>query len=377
MVNVRFGIPLFFLIGHQHISNSAFGINNPIVSLTLFFLLLSSMCLFLITNNNLGYSKFTAVLSLSIFIGLWLVNPTLYKDLSNLYINCFITFYIVSQGGFLALKSQLKFLVVVSALLCLFQIWGISPLFHEWNSQFLEERAGHIVRNIEVQNIMHADFRNAEHYDSRQVRAQGIFHSSALLSGIFVMYIAFIFCGIYNSQKNYVLIPFLCLFSGSKLVLLTTVLFLIVVIFFRRVSLKEIAILIISSIFAILIHKWLFYSLLDFQFNTDILWYSFDVRMKLYEWEPIDFTSFLPDAYMILGLGFCIFLMKKVFLVRVNADKVCYFLILIIAVSSAYFSTPHVGNLLIGWVYFPAFFVSNMFLMKKAKKTLGTKKGFL
>lgn len=356
MVNLRFGIPLFLLIVHQHASNSVFGINNSMVGLTLFFLFLSSMCFFLVTNNKLGYSKLIAVLLLVVFIGLWQANPAMFKDLSNLYINFFITYYIVSQGGFQVMKNQLAIVVVSSALVMIVQMWGISPLVHEWNSQFLDERSGQMIRNIEVHNIMNSDFRNADWYDSRQVRAPGIFHSSALVSGIFVMYIAFIFCGYYKSLKNYALIPFLCFFSGAKLVLLATLLFLIVALFFRRITLKVLGVLIFSSILAVLIHKWLFYSLLEFQFNTELFFYSFDTRIKQYAWQSINFAAYLPYLFLVLVLGVGIFLINRVFKIWSNTAKIFHFTILTIAVISSFFSTPQIGNFLFGWFYFPAFF---------------------
>jgi len=357
MINLRFGLPLFFLILHQHVANSAFGLNNPIVPLTVFFLFISSMCMFLIENNSLGYSKFIAVLMLFFFLGFWLLNPTLFKDISSLYFNLFITFYIISQRGFLAVKNQLAIIVLASALVGFFQIWGLSPLVHEWNSQFLDEKAGYMVRNIEVHNIIQHDFKNSYEYDSRQVRAPGIFHSSALVSGIFVMYIAFIFCGIYKSLKNYIFIPFLCILSGSKLVLLATLLFFVVTIIFLRLSLKKTFILMISSIFAVLLHKFMFNSLLDFQFNTDILLYSFDVRFEQYSLELLDLNSLLPNIYLIFGLVIGLFLTKNLLKISINTDKIFIYTVLIIAVSTSFFATPHIANFLFGWFYFPAFFV--------------------
>lgn len=361
MINYRFGIPLFFLILHQHVANSAFGLNNPIVPLTVFFLFISSMCMFLIANDSLGYSKFIAVLMLFFFLGFWLFNPTLFKDISSLYFNLFITFYIISQRGFLAVKNQLAIVVLASALVGFFQIWGFSPLFHEWNSQFLEEKAGYMVRNIEVQNIFQYDFNHVDNYDSRQVRAPGIFHSSALVSGIFVMYIAFIFCGIYKSLKNYIFIPFLCILSGSKLVLLATLLFFVVSMFSGRLSFKKICILVVSSILAIFLHKFMFKSLLDFQFNTNIIFYSFDVRFEQYAWELIEINTITLNIYVIFGLVIGLFLTKNLLRLSINTDKIFVYTVLIIAVGTSFFATPHIANFLFGWFYFPAFFMYQNF----------------
>ena len=367
MINLRFGIPLFFLVLHQHVANSAFGLNNPRAPLTVFFLFISAMCMFIIANKNLGYSKFVAVLLLLLFLVLWLLNPILFKDISSLYFNLFITFYIISQRGFLAIKNQLSFIVFASALLSFFQIWGLSPIFHEWNSQFLDERAGYIVRNIEVHNIIENNLKSVYEYDSRQVRAPGIFHSSALVSGIFVMYIAFIFIGIYRSLKNYIFIPFICVLSGSKLVVIATILFCVLTIISLRLSLKKILILMISSILAVLLHKYMFNSLMNFQFNVDILLYSFDVRSEGYAFELFDLNLIDQITNLILYLVIGLFLTRYILKFSINTDKIFVYTILIIAVSSSFFATPHIANFLFGWFYLPAFFVVQNFTKKNRR----------
>jgi hypothetical protein len=361
MINLRFGIPLFFIILHQHVANSAFGLNNPIVPLTVFFLVLSSMCIFMITNNCLGYSKFIAVLFLFFFLGIWLLIPTQFKDISSLYINFFITFYIIIQRGFLVVKNQLVIIVIASAVVGLLQIWGLSPLVHEWNSQFLEEKAGYMVRNLEVRNIIQDDLGNTHEYDSRQVRPPGIFHSSALVSGIFVMYISFVFIGIYKSIKNYFFVPFLCVLSGSKLVLLATLLFFVLSIFFYRLSFRKIFVLTSGSIVAVFFHKFMFNSLLDFQFNTFILFYSFDIRLEQYAWELADLESILPKLYLMVGLVIGLILINKVFQLRLDKNIIFVYTLLIIAISASFFATPHIANFLFGWFYFPAFFAYQHF----------------
>ena len=362
MVNLRFGIPLFLLIVHHHVSNSAFGLNNSIVPLAFFFLFLSSMSIFLITNNRLGYSKFIAVLLLFLFLVLWLLNPTLFKDISSLFINFFITFYIIRQRGFMVVKNQLAIIVLASALVGFFQVWGVSPLVHAWNSQFMDERAGYMVRNIEVYNIFQDDLGNTDEFDSRQVRAPGIFHSSAIVSGIFVMYIAFIFTGIYKSLKNYFFIPFLCVLSGSKLVLLSTLIFFLLALFSYRLSVKKTFILIIGSALAVSFHKLMFNGLLDFQFNTDILLYSFDVRFELYAWEFIELESILLYIYLILSLVIGLFIIMSLLNISINVDKVFLYTLSIIAVGTSYFTTPQISNFILGWFFFPVFFVQLNFI---------------
>lgn len=355
MLNLRFGIPLFLLIAHQHVSNSVFGINNAWVSIALFLLFIASMCFFLLSNNNLGYSKIAAVLSLLLSIALWLALPGIFKDISALYINLFITYYIVSQGGFQVMKNQLSLLVLISALLSIVQIWGITPIVHLWNSQYVDERAGQMVKNIELNNIMRPEFLNADWFDSRQVRASGIFHSSALLGGIYVMYITFIFCGYYKSLSNYAFIPFLCVFSGSKLVLAATLILIILALLFRRMSWRMLLLLTIGSVLTVSLHRFLFHSLIDFQFNTELLFFSIDVRLQQYSWESIDFVAYVPYIIMIIGLALGIFFVNKVFNIWSNSDKIFHYTVLTIAVIASFFSTPHIGNLLFGWFYFPAF----------------------
>jgi hypothetical protein len=258
-------------------------------------------------------------------------------------------------------KNQLVIIVIASAVVGLLQIWGLSPLVHEWNSQFLEEKAGYMVRNLEVRNIIQDDLGNTHEYDSRQVRPPGIFHSSALVSGIFVMYISFVFIGIYKSIKNYFFVPFLCVLSGSKLVLLATLLFFVLSIFFYRLSFRKIFVLTSGSIVAVFFHKFMFNSLLDFQFNTFILFYSFDIRLEQYAWELADLESILPKLYLMVGLVIGLILINKVFQLRLDKNIIFVYTLLIIAISASFFATPHIANFLFGWFYFPAFFAYQHF----------------
>jgi hypothetical protein len=319
-------------------------------------LFISSMCFFLIHNTRISYSNGLAILFLFLFIILWLIKPSIFKNVASLYINLFITYYIVSQDGFKVMKRQLTYLVAISAIFSIIQISGITPIVHLLNSQYLVDKAGVSVRHVEVKNILWNDFGQNYIYDSRQVRAPGIFHSSALVSGVYVMYIAFIFCGYFRSLISFAFIPFLIAFSGSKLVLLTAIIFLIIALIFKRITLRLITILIISSFLSITFHRLLFHSLLDFQFNFKILYYSINTRIKQYNWESIDFVSYLPYLLMVVVLIAVIYFIKKRFLIIPNYDKIFHYIILSIALISSFFATPHIANLLFGWFYIPAFF---------------------
>lgn len=362
MVKLRFGIPLFFLLLHQYLSNSWMGLNNSLIGISAYLSFIFAMCLFLILNKNIGIIKYFSIFLLMFFISLWLVFPSKYKDLSSLFINLFITFYIVSQGGFYYVKKQLAILVGVSAFLSVIQISGVTPIVHVFNSQYLEERAGQTIQKIEVKNILWN--KNEDDFDSRQVRAPGIFHSSALLGGIFVMYITFAFCGFYNSIKSYAFIPFLCVFGGSKLVLLSALLILIISLLFRRISLRSLIVLIISSFICVALHKWLFNSLLDYQFNLDMLFFSIDVRISQYSWESIDFASFLPTISLFGVPLLSIFILNSFLHFLPSSDKIFYFIVVSIAVLASFFSTPHIANMLFGWFYFPVFFCYKYFLKR-------------
>lgn len=356
-----FGIPLFLLLAHQHLSNSAFGLNNSKWSLLLFLLFILSLVFFLLRSGGQDYVKVGSTVFLGLFIAAWVVLQGLFKDLANLYINFFLTFYILRLGGLNAIRNQLAFLVVISVIISFFQISGTSEVVHLLNSQYLQEVPGGYVKNVEIDNIMRSSYGNYFTFDSRYVRAPGIFHSSALVSGIFVMYIAFVFCGYIKSNWAWALIPFLSFFSGSKLVLAATILFLLVALVFRQVNIKRLLILTVSTLVAMGVHTSLFYSLLEFQFNFDLFLFSIEIRLEQYNWESFDFTVLIPylSGFILLIAG--LFLLNKAFNFFKNTQKLFCLIILSLALMGTLFATPHIANLLFGWFYFPAFFAYEYF----------------
>lgn len=354
MINLKFLFPFFLLFLHHHLSNSIFGLNNPNVSIFVFFSFIFSLFFFLSQNKKVGRTKFVFTSVTIFFILLWAVNSSVFKDFSFFVLNLFLGYYIYCQKGFQYIKSQLAFLVISSSIISIIQISGISTFVHLFNSQFLYESSLGLVQYIELTNLFSTGVDPYFEFDSRQVRPSGIFHSSALLSGIFVLYIAYIFLGFFSSVKFYFFIPFLCIFSGSKLVLLTTLLFFLLCILFQRISFKQIFAIFIGSVFSILIHRILFKHLMDFQFNYDILLYSFDIRFFQYSMDNLDsaYVSYLFYVSFIIGISF-LFINYFFKIIPPSFN----FLIVFIAFMASFFATPHIANLFFGWFYFPSFFL--------------------
>ena len=356
IINLRFGLPLFLLILHQYISNSPVGLNNPSLGIFVFLSFLFSMCFFLINKFKITYQNSLAVFLLITCVGLWLFKPSVFKDIANIYICIFCAYYIVSMESFDNIKNQLRILVFISAFLSIIQIAGITEFVHLWNSQFITERAGGFYQNIELQNILNYTNSFNDDFDSRQVRPNGIFHSSAILSGIYVIYIAFVFLGYFKSKTSLAIVPFLAIFSGSKLVALSLIIMFLITLFFKKISFKGVLILILSSLICILLHSWLFYSLLNFQFNIDILLYSINIRLKEVDFKITSLEYFLPFLVNAMIFFGSLYLILKLLRISYFKEKIFHFFIIIIALVSSFISTPHVANILFGWFFLPSFF---------------------
>jgi hypothetical protein len=356
MINLKFAFPFILLFAHQHISNSLLGLNNPAIGISFFLSYIFSLYIFLFFNKKVNNLKILFVLITNLSILLWIIGPTIFKDLAFIVINFFITYYIVIQKGFESIKKQLSFLVIISAIISIIQISGTSKIVHFFNSQYLIESSEGLIRRIEITNLLSTSIDQFFDFDSRQVRPPGVFHSSALLSGIFVLYITYIFLGFFKSLKYYALVPFLCIYSGSKLVLIVSILFFVLSILFRRITNKQIVVFIIGAIFSIFSHRILFNHLMNFQFNYDIFFYSFDIRIVQYSMENINFEY----IFYLINKGVVLF----VFVIMANnyfkfipsSFHIYNYLLISIALAASFFATPHIANLFIGWFFLPSFF---------------------
>ena len=355
-INLRFGLPLFLLILHQHIANSTIGLNNPFIGISVFLFFLFSMCFFLINKFKLTYLNGLAISLLAIFILLWLFMPSVFKDFANIYISIFCAYYIVSIDSLKNITNQLKVLVIISLLLSVIQISGSTDFVHLWNSQFITERGGEFYRNIELTNILNYNVLYNDYFDSRQVRPNGIFHSSALLSGIYTIYIAYVFLGYFKSKSSLALVPVLIIFSGSKLVLLSSIIMFLISFFFNKISFKSIVVLIISTVICFSLHSWLFYSLLNFQFNLDIFLYSINIRLTQFDFKLTNLEYFLPFLFYAFILFISSSFILKILRLSHAKEKFFHFSIIIIALVSSFIATPHSANILFGWFFIPCFF---------------------
>ena len=356
MINLKFALPFLFLFVHQHISNSLVGLNNSVISISFFLSFIFSLYIFLIFNEKVSNIKIILFVITNIFILLWLISPIIFKDFAFIVINLFITYYIVIQNGFESIKKQLSFLVITSAIISIIQISGTSTIVHFLNSQYLIESSEGLIRKIEITNLLSSMIDQFFDFDSRQVRPPGVFHSSALLSGIYVLYITFIFLGFFKSIKYYALVPFLCIYSGSKLVLIVSILFFILSILFRRITNKQIVIFAIGALFSIFSHRILFNHLMNFQFNYDILFYSFDIRIVQYSMESINFEYIFNLIYRAVIIFVFVIMANNYFKFIRSSFYIYNYLLIFIALVASFFATPHIANLFIGWFFLPSFF---------------------
>lgn len=370
MINLKFAIPFILLFVHQHISNSLIGLNNPVISISFFLSFIFSLYFFLFFNEKVNNLKILLFFINNLSILLWLISPTIFKDFAFIIINLFITFYIVIQKGFESIKKQLSFLVIISAIISIIQISGTSTIVHFFNSQYLIESSDGLVRKIETTNLFSNSIDQFFDFDSRQVRPPGVFHSSALLSGIFVLYITYIFLGFLKSIKYYALVPFLCIYSGSKLVFIVTIIFFVLSILFRRITNKQIVVFVIGSIFSILSHRILFNHLMSFQFNYDIFLYSFDIRIVQYSMENLNFEYIFNLIYKAVGLFVFVIMVNNYFKFIPSSFHIYNYLLISIALVASFFATPHIANLFIGWFFLPSFFFLKYLSPQKINKSL-------
>jgi hypothetical protein len=356
VINPKFALPFTLLFAHQHISNSLLGLSNPFIGISFFLLFFCSLFLFLTLNREVGISKYFAILFVIIFIALWGLIPNYFKDISFLYLNLFVCYYIVVQHGYLSIKKQLVYLVGISLLLSVIQISGTSSLVHILNSQFLSDEIGGYIQRIELTNLFTRNINDGFEFDSRQVRPPGVFHSSALISGIFVLYITYIFLGVFKSNSHFIIVPFLCIYSGSKLVLSVTLIFILLGSLFSRISFKSLIMLLFGFLISFISHNFLFKYLFDFQFNTDILLYSLDIRFLQYSLDNLDMDYIFN--YLIKFIILVSILLFASFALKFIPSKFQFYniLILFIALFASFFSTPHIANFLWGWFFFPTFF---------------------
>ncbi len=352
-------IPLYIILVHQILSNSAFGMSNSSFSIWLFLYLLSIMSVFLLLDKQFSYYRLIAVCLLGVAVGLWGASSEEFKMIGYLYVTLFTAYYVVSLDGLRVLKSQLTYIVIASALLSVIQIAGINELVHLWNSQFINEGSGEFIQKISIVDITSFGYETND-FDSRQVRAPGIFHSSAILSLVYVVYMAFVFSGFYVSKRHFSLIPWLIAFSGSKLVLLAALLMLFASLMFGKLSIRICLMILLNAVVSVVIHTLLFGALLGEQFSLAYAYGSVDARFRAYFdftlgnfLREFDFSQYIPYVWLVIGLVF----MAYVAIRKLGNWSVSYVhYIMSIGLISAIIATPQLGNTLFGLFYIPAFF---------------------
>jgi len=349
------------ILFHQTISNTVIGNNNSFIGVFFFLFIFATIfaSLYILkVKKTVWVYIFSSILLLLIF--LWKLNPVLFKIPSFIFINFYLAFFInITKSSDIVLR-QLNWVLKISLILFFFQISGIFEFFHLWNSQFLDSLNNNFFKNISLNNILLNDWYDANEYDSKQVRAPGIFHSSAVVSAVIVIYLANLFNGNFKSNFSYLLAPLLIVFSGSKLTMIVFSLMLIISFIYRKVNLKILTLFTFSFFISLLIHTTLFKFLFYEQFNLNIFIYSFDVRFTSYLlFDLIESINYNLVFGLILSLLVMYRIIKRFssFLqFKNNRYKLILFLL---AFLSAFFANPQIGNLFFGWFLFSTFFINN------------------
>jgi hypothetical protein len=316
------------------------------------------MAVFLLIDKHLSYARLLSVVLLGVAVTLWDVLPDNFKIAGNFYVVLFVAYYVVSLNGMRVIKKHLAYIVAASFLVSIIQIAGISEFVHLWNSQFLEENGGTYTQGIYISDITGRFDLDFDNIDSRQVRPSGIFHSSAILSWVYIAYIAYAISGFYKAKLHFYFVPWLIVFSGSKLVLLATILMLCVS--YNKISFRIFIGMFVSAIASIIIHILLFGNLLETQFDYAFVYTSIDARLRIYfdltlanALESVDYIQLasyfgeMIGAVLIVSWGI-------IYLKRLDYSYQYY--VLGITLISAIIATPHFGNLMLGLFFIPAFF---------------------
>ena len=349
------------ILFHQNISNSAIGANNPVLAIFFFlfiFVTIFASIYILKVKKTVWLYIFSSILLVLIF--LWKLDPVLFKTPSFIFINFYLAFFIYMTKSLSIVLRQLKWILKISFILFFFQISGIFDFVHLWNSQFLESLNNNFFKNISLNNILLNDYYDFNYYDSRQVRGAGLFHSSAVVSGVITIYLANLFYGNLKTNFSYLLAPFLIVFSGSKLTILVFSLMLIVSFIYRKINLKIFTLFAFSFFTSIVIHTTLFKSLFYEQFNLNIFLYSFDLRFSSYLLfdliESINY-NLVFGLFLLLLIIYQIIKRFSPFLqFKNNRYKLLLFLL---AFLSSFFAIPQIGNLFFGWFLFSTFLINN------------------
>ena len=355
------------ILFHQTISNTVIGNNNSFIGVFFFLFIFATIfaSLYILkVKKTVWVYIFSSILLLLIF--LWKLNPVLFKIPSFIFINFYLAFFInITKSSDIVLR-QLNWVLKISLILFFFQISGIFEFFHLWNSQFLDSLNNNFFKNISLNNILLNDWYDANEYDSRQVRAPGLFHSSAVTSSIITIYLANLFYGNFKSNFSYLLVPFLIVFSGSKLTILVFSLMLIVSFIYRKINLKILTLFALSFFTSIVIHTTLFKSLFHEQFNLEIFFYSFDLRFTSYLLfnliESINYNLVYGLILLLIILYHIIKRFSSFLQFKNNRYKLVLFLL---AFISSFFAIPQIGNLFFGWFLFSTFFINNNLNLKK------------
>ncbi len=304
----------------------------------------------LVTKNKILINYIVAlVISFSILI--WFINPEIkfYLGIIQVFL---ISYYIHIKGYIHNISKLLKFVVYLSAILIIIQITGVLEFVHYWNSFYIEEVNKNFFVNIDLTNIL---FEKFDDYNSNQVRPNGIFYSSAILSMIIIVFMAYIYSGLILSKLSIFLIGYLVFFSGSKSALIAFIGFsLIQFDFFKNNWL----LITLGFIFAAIIHLIIFPGLLVYNFNIDLFFYSFDIRFQALYHDKIGnlINNVFSDINLYLYLLFSFLYFVYILIYKFIKKR---YLISLCAIMTCMLTNNHLNSYIAGFFLFPLFWYNN------------------
>ena len=234
-------------------------------------------------------------------------------DIKFLIIIIFSYYIALVLNRNLDINNITKFIVIFSLLISIFQIAGVHEIFHYFNSHISE---GYLLDDI----LFNYDLTE---YKSQQVRPPGMLHSSALLAQVYCFYITIIILEKRENKFEYFILPFLVVFSGSKLVL--AYLFVSIILIFQR-NIHSLIYKIFPIIFgfgiASFLHTIFFGNLLYKQFELLNILQAIDFRRQQYLNDNFD------TKYLLYGMLF--FILVGAFLYKNEKERDVIILIILL-----------------------------------------------
>jgi hypothetical protein len=277
-------------------------------------------------RNHYKYIPLFFIVTIFYFIG--------YKFLIIILLGLYIATIL---NGIVNFSALITLITLISLFLSIFQVAGVHEIFHFFNSQYDE--------NFILRDILF-DYRETE-FRSQQVRPAGILHSSGLLSQIYCYFIALLVLSYKKNLIGFFLIPFLIIFSGSKIVLVFSVIAIAVSLKNSFDFYEKFLPFILGLLSATVFHLTLFGNLLIKQFEFLMILQAIKFRLDQFLMLNIDPSD--------IFLGFIFLLVIFYYLYKPEKQRDSFYLLIIVLIltqiTNYTFTTPIISVLYYGLIF--------------------------